>query len=48
MNNFNEKNNPNYGPILPHRDNNPIYINQKFEHEGTYTDRPGGLYDNIN
>ena len=47
MNNFNEKNNPNYGPILPHRDNNPIYINQKFEHEGTYTDRPGGLYDNI-
>ena len=47
MNNFNEKNNPNYGPILPHRDNNPIYINQKFEHEGDYTDRPGGLYDNI-
>ena len=47
MNYFNEKNNPNYGPILPHRDNNPIYINQKFEHEGDYTDRPGGLYDNI-
>ena len=48
MNYFNEKNNPNYGPILPHRDNNPIYINQKFEHEVGYGDRPGGLYDHYN
>ena len=48
MNYFNEKNNPNYGPILPRRDENPIYINQKFEHEDSYTFSTGGLYSNNN
>ena len=36
MNYFHENNNPNYGPILPPRNNNPIYINQKFENETNY------------
>ena len=29
----NQDNNAIYGPILPHRDNSPIYINQKIDHE---------------
>ena len=39
MNNINfyhQNNNQNYGPILPPRDESPIYINQKFENETNY------------
>ena len=43
MNYFHENNNPNYGPILPPRNNNPIYINQKFENETDYV-FSGGIY----
>jgi serine/threonine protein kinase len=44
MNYFHQNNSQNYGPILPRRDENPIYINQKFDNETDYTDR-GGIYD---
>ena len=43
MNYFHENNNPNYGPILPPRNNNPIYINQKFENETNYV-YSAGIY----
>ena len=47
MNNINYTNqgdNPNYGPILPKRENNPHYVNQKFENEINYT-FSGGIFD---
>ena len=44
MNYFHQNNGQNYGPILPRRDENPIYINQKFDNETDYTFR-GGIYD---
>ena len=44
MNYFHQNNSQNYGPILPRRDENPIYINQKFDNETDYTFR-GGIYD---
>ena len=47
MNNINYTNqsdNPNYGPILPKRDNNPHYVNQKFDNEINYT-FSGGIFD---
>ena len=44
MNNFNQGNNLNYGPILPPRDNSPIYINQKFEYEESYSSGTGDIY----
>ena len=43
MNYYNQNNSQNYGPILPNRDNSPIYINQKFDKEVDYTFR-GGIY----
>ena len=45
MNYFNQENNPDYGPILPPRDNSPIYINQKFEHEVGYSFATNDLYE---
>ena len=45
MNYFNQENNPDYGPILPPRDNSPIYINQKFEHEVSYSYATDDLYE---
>ena len=47
MNNINYTNqseNPNYGPILPKRDNNPHYVNQKFDNEINYV-FSGGIFD---
>jgi len=47
MNNINytdQSENPNYGPILPTRDNNPHYVNQKFDNEINYTFN-GGIFD---
>ena len=46
MNNPKQNNSQNYGPILPRRDENPIYINQKFENETNYI-FCGGIYDDI-
>jgi serine/threonine protein kinase len=40
----NQEDNPNYGPLLPRRDSNPIYVNQKFENEINYT-FSGGIFD---
>ena len=45
INYFDQENNPNYGPILPPRDNSPIYINKKFEHEVSYSYSTGDLYE---
>ena len=47
MNNINytdQSENPNYGPILPKRDNNPHYVNQKFDNEINYV-FSGGIFD---
>ena len=40
----NQEDNPNYGPLLPRRDSNPIYVNQKFDNEINYT-FSGGIFD---
>ena len=39
-------NNQNFGAFLPPRNENPIYINQKFENETNYI-YSGGIYDNL-
>ena len=44
INYINQEDNPNYGPLLPRRDSNPIYVNQKFENEINYT-FSGGIFD---
>ena len=44
INFINQSDNPNYGPKLPTRDNNPLYVNQKFDNETNYT-FSGGIFD---
>jgi len=44
INFINQGDNPNYGAKLPTRDNNPLYVNQKFDNEINYT-FSGGIFD---
>ena len=46
MNYLHQDKNEYYGPVLPRRDENPIYVNQKFDHETNYS-FSCGIYDGM-